>query len=240
MHASPALEAALALSYGPLVALLVKRLAASRLREAIYPEQRDRGASPATAEAALPRRVAPVGLLRLAGARRGAGAQRADGRGHAGRRHLRGVGAHPVRHQRAVPPDQLAHRVRAALDAPAGPLGDLRADRRLLHAVRAAGGGRHPGRRDPRGRLDRRAGGDRAQAGVDRRAQVAGRADLRGARLGVGGHDARHELRAGPDRHGAGGPRRACSTPSGRWSTRCAAPTPHPPSSATTRSSTCW
>ena len=48
-----------------------------------------------------------------------------------------------VRRQRALPPHQLGLAERPALDAPAGPLDDLRADRRHLHAVRAAGARRN-------------------------------------------------------------------------------------------------
>ena len=47
----------------------------------------------------------------------------------------------PARHQRALPPRHLAA-ARTGVAAPARPLDDLRADRRHLHPVRAAGAGR--------------------------------------------------------------------------------------------------
>ena len=141
----------------------------------------------------------------------------------------------------------LYHRInwrsvqRAALDAPARPLGDLPADRRLVHPVRPAGAGRNARRRDPGVVWAGCARRDRAQARLDRRAELAGGADLRAARLGRRGRD------AGPGRSalgitaaamvglggllytvGRGGLRAPPSRPRSR------------PSSATTRSFTCW
>ena len=141
---------------------------------------------PLPGEAAPARRLAPVGVLRVARPRRRAGAHRAHRRGHGGRRRstprLRG---HAVRHQRALPPHQLAHRLGAPLDAAPRPLGHLPAHRRLLHAVRDPGHRRHAW---PTiitavvwgGALL----GHPAQARLDRRAQVAGGRGLRGCSAG--------------------------------------------------------
>ena len=84
------------------------------------------------------RGAASVGLRGLRGARRPGRRlrrRRARARGRGG---LRGERHRAVRRERAVPPRELAPRG-PALDAPAGPLDDLRPHRGDLHAVRAAG-----------------------------------------------------------------------------------------------------
>ncbi len=85
-------------------------------------------------EASPARCLAQVGVLRLARAGRRPGAHGALRAGHRRRSRVRRMRGHPVRHQRALPPHRLALHLRAPLDAPARPLGDLPADRGLLHA----------------------------------------------------------------------------------------------------------
>ena len=81
----------------------------------------------------------------------------ASGRARAGRGGIYAVarlGA--ARHERAVPPRHLAP-AGAALDAPARPLDDLRADRRHLHAGGAARAEGRAGEHDPDRAVGRRA-----------------------------------------------------------------------------------
>ena len=191
-------------------------------------------------QAAAARRLPRVGLLHLAGARRGADHRRRHRRGDAGRRDLRAQPLGPVRHQRPLSPGQLEAAARPRLDAAPRPHDDLLPDRRHLHAVRAAGARRPARRRDPRRGLDRRDRRRDRRDDLDQPPEVGRRAHLPVARLGRGrrlpadvGGDGRRP--ASPCSRPA-----ASSTRSARSSTRPSAPTRTRRSSATTRSSTCW
>ena len=74
----------------------------------------------------------------------------------------------------------------APLDARARPRGDLPADRRDVHAVRAGRARRRVARRRARDRVVGRARGDRAQGRVDRRARAGSPRSSRSASAGSG------------------------------------------------------
>ncbi len=136
-------------------------------------------------EASPARGLPPVRVLRLDRLRRLPDPRRLRRARACRGRDLRRRGLRPARHERAVPPRDLAPRA-PTLDAAPRPLDDLRDDRRYLHARGAARAeglarGRGPGRA-----VGRRARGRGLQARLDRRAEVAARGDLRRARAGVG------------------------------------------------------
>ena len=103
---------------------------------------------PAAAQAKTEGGAARVRLLHLARVRRRADPGRLRREGARGRHHLRGSRLGPARHQRPLPPRDLATQGPALDEAP-GPLDDLRTDRRDLHARGAARAEGVAGESDP-------------------------------------------------------------------------------------------
>ena len=121
-----------------------------------------------------------------------------DGRARVAASDLRRRGLGPARHERAVPPRDLASGAQA-LDEAARSLDDLRADRRDLYARGTARAEGNACERDPDRAVGRSARRRDLQARLDRRAEVAVRGGVRRARSGVG-----RGLRRAAERRSAG------------------------------------